>query len=55
MISKFKRARYIPATIFAFIVHMIIINGAKNDLFDQVIQACSSSWLQEHVTDLSET
>lgn len=40
--------------ILAITVHSIIIYSAENLPFQHVIQACSSSWLQEHVTDVSE-
>ncbi|XP_067938545.1 zinc transporter 6-A-like [Watersipora subatra] len=39
----------------AFLVHSLIIYSTENLPFQHVIQACSSSWLQEHVTDISES
>jgi len=48
-------ARMIPASLIAYIVHMLIVMSVKNTSVDYVIQASSSSWLQEHVADISET
>lgn len=50
-----NRSRFIPAAIFGYLVHMLVTKGVKNESFEHVIDASSSSWLQEHVTDLSET
>ena len=43
-----------PAIVFAFLFHVFITVSVKNDPFDYVVQASSSSWLQEHMLDLSE-
>lgn len=40
--------------IFGLFVHLSIIYAVKNRAFNHVIDASSSSWLQEHVTDMSE-
>ena len=42
----------IPAAILTFIIHLIVIYFVRNQAFDHVIAASSSSWLQEHVSDI---
>lgn len=37
----------------AFIVHIAVIYGVENKALNNVTQAASSSWLQEHMSDLS--
>ncbi|KAF6037152.1 SLC30A6 [Bugula neritina] len=39
----------------AILVHSLIIYSSENLPFQHVIQACSSSWLQEHMADVSES
>ena len=39
---------------FAFMTHMIVTYSQNNKAFNHVIAASSSSWLQEHVADMSE-
>ena len=41
-------------TAFAFMTHMIVTYSQNNKAFNHVIAASSSSWLQEHVADMSE-
>jgi zinc transporter 6 len=42
----------IPASIITFFMHLIVIYFVPNQSFDHVIAASSSSWLQEHVSDI---
>ncbi|XP_063221353.1 zinc transporter 6-like isoform X2 [Bacillus rossius redtenbacheri] len=39
----------------AFLCHVVVTYGCKNSALDHVIAASSSSWLQEHVSDISQT
>ena len=48
------RGRLPLGAIVAITAHTFIIYSTENLSFQHVIQACSSSWLQEHVTDISE-
>lgn len=48
------RGRLIIATIFAFIVHFTLTYSINNRAMNHVVDASSSSWLQEHMTDMSE-
>ena len=41
-------------TAFAFMTHIIVTYSQNNKAFNHVIAASSSSWLQEHVADMSE-
>ena len=43
-----------PAIIIGFIMHMFVTLSAKNDSLDYVVKSSASSWLQEHMSDLSE-
>jgi zinc transporter 6 len=43
------------ASILTFIIHMFVIYFVRNQAFDHVIAASSSSWLQEHVSDMFQT
>lgn len=43
------------ATILTFSIHMIVIYFVPNQSFDHVIAASSSSWLQEHVSDMFQS
>ncbi|CAF1326425.1 unnamed protein product [Didymodactylos carnosus] len=43
-----------PASFITFIVHFIVIYFVPNQAFDHVIAASSSSWLQEHVSDMCQ-
>jgi zinc transporter 6 len=46
-------AFFIPTqTIITFLMHLIVIYFVPNQSFDHVIAASSSSWLQEHVSDI---
>ena len=44
----------IPAILAGFLFHMFLTLGIKNEPFDYVVKSSASSWLQEHVSDLSE-
>ena len=46
--------RLLVGSVLAFIVHMFVTYSIENRAFNHVILASSSSWLQEHVTDMSE-
>ncbi len=45
----------VPASIITFIMHLIVIYFVPNQSFDHVIAASSSSWLQEHVSDIFQS
>ncbi|RUS80548.1 hypothetical protein EGW08_011688 [Elysia chlorotica] len=47
--------RLLVGTIFGLISHLSVIYVVKNRAFNHVIDASSSSWLQEHVSDMSES
>ncbi|CAG5127793.1 unnamed protein product [Candidula unifasciata] len=47
--------RLLVATAFGLFVHLSVIYAVRNRAFSHVIDASSSSWLQEHVTDMSES
>jgi zinc transporter 6 len=38
----------------AFVSQIVVIYGCNNAALDHVIAASSSSWLQEHVSDISQ-
>jgi zinc transporter 6 len=42
-------------SILTFIMHMFVIYFVRNQAFDHVIAASSSSWLQEHVSDVFQS
>nr|CAD7429687.1 unnamed protein product [Timema monikensis] len=39
----------------AFMCHLVVTYGLRNAALEHVIAASSSSWLQEHVSDISQT
>ena len=43
------------ASFLTFTIHMIVIYFVRNQAFDHVIAASSSSWLQEHVSDMFQS
>ena len=45
----------IPASLITFLMHLIVIYAVPNRSFDHVIAASSSSWLQEHVSDIFQS
>jgi len=47
--------RLLVGTSFGLVVHLSVMYTMKNRAFQHVIDASSSSWLQEHVTDMSES
>ena len=48
-------SRIIPAALIGFTFHMFVTLWVKNESFEYVIKSSSSSWLQEHIFDISET
>ncbi|CAF2371190.1 unnamed protein product [Rotaria sp. Silwood2] len=46
---------FMPASIITCIMHLIVIYFVRNQSFDHVISASSSSWLQEHVSDIFQS
>ncbi|XP_069704528.1 zinc transporter 6-like isoform X2 [Periplaneta americana] len=47
--------RLMIGTCIAFVSHIVVIYGCNNAALDHVIAASSSSWLQEHVSDISQS
>ncbi|KAL5008541.1 hypothetical protein ScPMuIL_014122 [Solemya velum] len=47
--------RLLVGTLYAFMFHMFITYSVNNRAINHVIDASSSSWLQEHMTDMSES
>lgn len=47
--------RLLVGTVFAFMLHMFVAYSVNNRAMNHVIDAASSSWLQEHMTDMSES
>ncbi len=47
-------SRMIPAVIIGFTLHVLVTLSARNESLDYVVKSSASSWLQEHMTDLSE-
>ncbi|GAB1599797.1 zinc transporter 6-like isoform X2 [Argonauta hians] len=47
--------RLLVGTVLAFVVHMVVTYGVSNRAMNHVVAASSSSWLQEHMTDMSES
>ncbi len=45
----------VPAIIIGFSFHIITTLSARNESLDYVVKSSASTWLQEHITDLSET
>ena len=41
-------------TSVGYLFHLVVTYNMDNKAFNHVIEASSSSWLQEHVTDMSE-
>lgn len=52
--NEVHTSRMLPAAIAGFIFHLFITLFVKNDSFEYVVKSSSSSWLQEHIFDLSE-
>ena len=48
------RGRLLVGLVLAFIIHMFLTYSVDNRALNHVMQASSSSWLQEHMTDISE-
>ncbi|CAF3374380.1 unnamed protein product [Rotaria sp. Silwood1] len=46
---------FVPASIITCFIHLIVIYFVRNQSFDHVISASSSSWLQEHVSDIFQS
>ncbi|KAJ8309323.1 hypothetical protein KUTeg_014197 [Tegillarca granosa] len=53
--SDIHTGRLLVGTIFAFCLHMVVIYSINNRAMNHVVDASSSSWLQEHMTDMSES
>ncbi|XP_052270950.1 zinc transporter 6-like isoform X2 [Dreissena polymorpha] len=47
--------RLLIGVMFAFMLHMFLTYSVDNKALNHVIAASSSSWLQEHTTDISES
>lgn len=47
--------RFLFGTGISLFSHLLVIYSLKNDAFNHVIIASSSSWLQEHVADISHS
>lgn len=47
--------RLLVGVMFAFILHMFLVYSVDNKALNHVMRASSSSWLQEHTTDISES
>lgn len=52
---EIRTARLVIGTGVAFVSHVVIVYGCNNTALDHVIAASSSSWLQEHVSDISQS
>ena len=50
----FNSGRLLMGTVLALLFHLFVVYGVENPAFIHVIDASSSSWLQEHVSDMSE-
>ena len=48
------RGRLLVGTALAFLFHLMVTYGMDNKAFNHIVSASSSSWLQEHVADMSE-
>ncbi|KAK3580009.1 hypothetical protein CHS0354_001670 [Potamilus streckersoni] len=47
--------RLLLGMVFAFLLHMMVTYSMDNKAMTHVVSASSSSWLQEHMTDMSES
>ncbi|XP_061174714.1 zinc transporter 6-like [Saccostrea echinata] len=47
--------RLMIGTVFAFFLHMFVTYSINNKAINHTVHASSSSWLQEHVSDMSES
>lgn len=47
--------RLLPAIIVGFSFHMFVCLSTQNQAFEYVVKSSSSSWLQEHMSDISES
>uniref|UniRef100_A0A0L8HAV3 Cation efflux protein transmembrane domain-containing protein n=2 Tax=Octopus bimaculoides TaxID=37653 RepID=A0A0L8HAV3_OCTBM len=55
MQPEIHTGRLLLGTILAFVVHMVVTYSINNRAMNHVVAASSSSWLQEHMTDMSES
>ncbi|XP_041352829.1 zinc transporter 6-A-like [Gigantopelta aegis] len=53
--NEVHTGRLLLGTLLACFVHLIVTFGVKNRAVNHVVEASSSSWLQEHMTDMSES
>ncbi|XP_013789857.1 zinc transporter 6-like isoform X2 [Limulus polyphemus] len=47
--------RFLPALALAFFCHLVVCYGMNNRAFNHVTAASGSSWLQEHVAEMSQS
>ncbi|XP_046370294.2 zinc transporter 6-like [Haliotis rufescens] len=47
--------RMLVGTVLACVIHFLVTFGVNNRAMNHVVAASSSSWLQEHMTDMSES
>ncbi|WAR00723.1 ZNT6-like protein [Mya arenaria] len=47
--------RLLVGVVFGFMLHMFLVYSSDNKALNHVMAASSSSWLQEHTTDISES
>ncbi|PVD26552.1 hypothetical protein C0Q70_14229 [Pomacea canaliculata] len=47
--------RLLVGTVSAFMVHLVLTSCINNRAMNHVVDASTSSWLQEHMTDMSES
>jgi len=53
--KDYFRGRLLFGGGFAFVSHLLVLYGSRNPALDHVMDAASSSWLQDHVSDFSHT
>lgn len=54
ILELFYRGRLLVGTVSAFMVHLVLTSCINNRAMNHVVDASTSSWLQEHMTDMSE-
>ncbi|KAH8860242.1 Zinc transporter 6 [Schistosoma japonicum] len=53
--AEISPSHMLTPCLIAFVVHLLSVYGIENMAYSHVIQACGSSWLQEHTTDISRS
>lgn len=48
------RGRLLVGTVFGLVVHLVLTFCINNRAMNHVVDASTSSWLQEHMSDMSE-